>query len=60
MTLLTTTQAAAALGITPVGVRKLVQRGKIKAQLFAGVLAFKPADVERAKGRAKPGRPRKI
>jgi excisionase family DNA binding protein len=60
MKLTTTTQAAEQLGISPAGVRKLVQRGKLKASMFGGVLAFRPADIERAKGRPKPGRPKGV
>jgi excisionase family DNA binding protein len=57
MILLTTTQTAEHLGITPAGVRKLVERGKLRASRFGNALAFSPADVDRAKGRPAPGRP---
>jgi excisionase family DNA binding protein len=55
--MLTTKQAAEHLGITPAGVRKLVERGQLRAGRFANALAFSPADVDRAKGRPAPGRP---
>ena len=55
--LLTTTQAAAELGIAPTSVRKLVERGDLKATRFGSQLAFTPADVQRAKSRPGRGRP---
>jgi excisionase family DNA binding protein len=57
MKLLTTEQAATALGITPAGVRKLFERGQLPAQRFGRALAFDPHDVKAAKCRPAPGRP---
>jgi excisionase family DNA binding protein len=58
MTLLTTTQAAQQLGIRPTSVRKLVERGKLRASRFGASLMFTSAAVERAKGRPGIGRPK--
>jgi excisionase family DNA binding protein len=60
MTLLTSHEAAAQLGIGVKGVHKLVQRGTLRASRFGKSLAFLPADVERAKSRPSLGRPKKI
>jgi excisionase family DNA binding protein len=54
-TLLTTTEAAAALGISRDGVHKLVQRGTLKATRFANAYAFTPADVARVGKRPRAG-----
>lgn len=55
--LLTTSEAAELLGISTHGVHKLVARGKLRAMWHGNVYAFDPVDVERAKGRPRPGRP---
>ena len=57
MTLLTTTQAADALGIRPTSVRKLVARKILFAQKYGVALMFTAAAVDRAKGRRGVGRP---
>jgi len=59
MTLLTTTQAADALGVTRKAVHQLVRRGTLKAARHGNAFSFLPADIERAKKRPHPGRPLK-
>lgn len=58
MTLLTTAEAAQRLGITPAGVRKLVERGRLPAKRFGRDLQIRAADLALVAGR-KRGRPRK-
>jgi excisionase family DNA binding protein len=55
---LTTTQAAEELGITRKAVHKLVERGGLKVARFGNAFSFLPSDVERAKSRPAPGRPK--
>lgn len=57
MTLLTTAQAAEALGITPQAVRMMVLREQLPSTKFGRDLAFDAADIEKAKSRPKRGRP---
>ena len=57
--LLTAVQAAKILGVSRQRVQQLVDEGVIKASRFGRALAFRPVDVERAKSRRGPGRPRK-
>lgn len=59
MTLLTTTQAAAQLGISVRGVQALIASGTLRATRLGRDWAIRPADVERARGRPGRGRPRK-
>lgn len=56
MALLTTTQAADRLGITPGRVRQMVLHSEIRAQKIGRDLLLNEADVERAKKRkTRPG-----
>jgi excisionase family DNA binding protein len=61
--LLTTQQAAEALGISQKGVLKAIERGTLKAQKFGserrGVYLIERADVERYDRERKIGRPKK-
>jgi len=57
MTLLTTNEAASALGVSRRGVQKMIERGKLRATRVGRDYVLTPADVERAKDRSKPGRP---
>jgi excisionase family DNA binding protein len=58
MTLLTTTQTAAELRMSVRGVRKLIERGGLKAERVGRDYLVSPADIERAKSRPGPGRPK--
>jgi len=55
--LITTTEAAKRLGLSLRRVQDLVKAGRIKATLFNGTYAIRPADLAAVKVR-KPGRPR--
>lgn len=56
--MLTAIEAAERLGISKSGLLKLVERGTLKASRFGNAYAFAPRDVERAKSRPAPGRPK--
>lgn len=47
--MLTTAQAATALGVSPERIRKWVQRGQIKSTLFGRDRAFDEKEIERIK-----------
>lgn len=56
--LLTTTEAATALGVTPRRVQALIKAGRLPATRFGKSFAIKPADLEKV--RIRPvGRPEK-
>jgi excisionase family DNA binding protein len=57
MNLLTTSQAAEILGMKPVGVRRLIERGVLPTTKTGRDHLIKPADIERAKSRRGAGRP---
>ena len=54
--LLTTAQAAAALGVTRPRVIQLINAGRLPAEKVGMQFLIKPADLEKVKDR-KPGRP---
>lgn len=56
---LTTTEAAALLGIDAATVQKLCKRGRLPAIKAGRDWLIHRKDVEKAKKRPKPGRPRK-
>ena len=55
--MLTTTQAAEVLGVTPVRVRQLIEAGRLKAVKVGRDWLIDPPDLEAVKVRT-PGRPR--
>ncbi len=57
--LLTAVQAAKILGVTRQRVQQMADRGQLPGRRFGRAWAFRPVDVERAKTRRSPGRPRK-
>ncbi len=54
MTLLTTRQAAAALGMHPGPVRKLIEKGQLTATKLGRDLLIEPAEVERYQAARQP------
>jgi len=56
--LITSTEAAARLGLSLRRVQELIKAGRLKATVFNGTYAIRPADLAAVKVR-KPGRPRK-
>lgn len=59
MNLLTTTQAAIALGLQRRAVQAMISKGTLPAQRLGRDYMIRPADVERAKQRKFQGRGRK-
>lgn len=55
--LITTTEAAARLNVTPARVRQLVAAGRLPAQRFGAVNLVRAADLELVRNRPGVGRP---
>lgn len=58
MKIITTTEAAKRLGVTPTRVRALIESGRLKAFKYGREWLIDPKDLEAVKNR-KVGRPRK-
>jgi excisionase family DNA binding protein len=58
MKIITTTEAAKRLGVTPDRVRKMIEAKRLKATKLGNVWVINPKDLETVKDR-KVGRPRK-
>lgn len=59
MKIITTTEAAKRLGVTPDRVRKMIDAKRLKATKLGNVWVIDPKDLEAVKDR-KVGRPRKV
>ena len=59
MQMMTTAEAAAALGVTVGRVRQLVAEGRLPSRKFGNALVFTPEDLDRVRVRTRTGRPKK-